>query len=144
MEKIKILWIDDDINRSALRPFIDEFNDKGFEIIGAENPDEIDKILAKQQDIQCIIIDMLMPHGKKISFEDSHGGLRTGLKILKNLKTNTKLDHIKKIVFTIVDDTNTDIQSYCVNNDIPYFKKHDYYTDTFVEKIKEILSKATE
>jgi DNA-binding NarL/FixJ family response regulator len=133
LKKNKILWIDDDIHRMALKPYIDEFKDKGFDILGAENPDEIDKILAEQDHIQCIIIDVSMPHGEKIAYDEAKGGMRTGLIVLKKLI----LKRIVKVVFTIVDDM--EMRKFCDENGIEYLKKQDYFTNTFVDKVKKIL-----
>ena len=142
MEKIKILWIDDDINRMALKPYIDEFYDNGIKIIPAESPDESDKILSEQKDFQCIIIDLSMALGENINCGEAKSGMMTGLIVLKKLIANTELDKIKKIVFTIVPDT-AEVQGYCNANNVYYLRKRDHMTDTFVEEIKKIISTET-
>ena len=134
----KILWIDDDVRRPELSVDIDEFNENGFEIIKADNPDECNEIISQRQDFECIIIDISMPTGKNINFGEAKGGMRTGLIILKQLVNNEKLNDIQKVVFTIVDDE--DVRSYCEENNIPYLSKRKFLSDTFVERIKHILS----
>jgi CheY-like chemotaxis protein len=138
----KILWIDDDINRFSLMPYIDEFNEQGFTIIRVENPDEIgEKLSSNNNDFLCIIVDISMPPGEKISFGDAKGGMQTGLVILKELVEKTDLK-AKKVVFTIVE--NAEVREYCKNKQIPYLQKHKYFTDTFVREIEEILSQNNE
>jgi CheY-like chemotaxis protein len=140
----KILWIDDDINRYSLMPYIDEFNENGFEIVKAANPDESDIILSTQHDFQCIIVDVSMPLGENIKFGEAKGGMQTGLVYLQKLVDNANLNNVKKVVFTIVD--NSEMREYCKSQtpEILYLEKHRYFTDTFVQKIKNILSQNNE
>ena len=109
----KILWIDDDINRLTLQPFVDELEEEGYLVIRAENPDESDKILKKQLDFLCIIVDISMPLGERIEFGKAKGGMQTGLVILKELVENPNLNDVKKVVFTIVE--NAEVREYCNN-----------------------------
>lgn len=141
MEGIKkILWIDDDINRFSLMPYIDEFVEQGFLIIRVENPDEIDEQISLHlNDLQCIIVDISMPPGNNISFGEAKAGMQTGLVILKKLVENTALNSIKKVVFTIVD--NADVRDFCNSQmpKIPYLQKHKYFTDTLVSEIQKLV-----
>jgi CheY-like chemotaxis protein len=134
----KILWIDDDVNRYSLMPYIDEFKEKGFTIVKAENPDESDEILTKQKNFICIIVDISMPLGEKILFGEAKAGMQTGLIILKKLVDDSNLNVVKKVVFTIVDDA--EVREYCNKQtpSIPYLQKHNFCTDTFVAKIQEL------
>lgn len=142
MAKVKkILWIDDDLRRPELSIDIDEFNENGFEIIIADNPDECSEIIAKRHDFECIIIDISMPLGKSIDFGEAKGGMRTGLIVLKNLVNNKKLKKIQKIVYTIADDD--EVRDYCEDNNIPYLRKQMYLSDTFVDEVKHIISQQT-
>jgi CheY-like chemotaxis protein len=142
MEQLKkILWIDDDINRFPLMPYIDEFKEKGYTIVKAENPDESSKIINSNDDtFLCIIADISMPLGENIKFGEAKGGMQTGLVVLKELVDNPKLNSVKKIVFTIVDDG--EVRDYCNSQTppIPYLQKHKWLTDAFVEKIEEIIN----
>ena len=140
MEKLKILWIDDDINNWALRPYIDTFNENGFEIIHAKDPDESDRILTKSKDFRCIIIDLMMATGSKISHEESKGGIQTGLILLQKLMADESLSNIKKVIFTKINDLET--KNFCNVQEpaIPYLKKLDDTTGGFVDKIKLIIN----
>lgn len=135
--KIKILWIDDDIFRRKLQPYVDELNENGFEIIGVANPDDIDMSIDLHSDIQCIIVDISMPIGKSINANEAKMGMRTGLVVLQNLNNNANLNHIKKVIFTVTDDDV--VRAYCNDNGVPYLQKQNYLTDTFVKEIKRIL-----
>ena len=140
MEQVKkILWIDDDINRSPLMPFVDEFKEKGYAIVKAENPDEGFEIVSRQHDFLCIIVDISMPLGESIPFGEAKGGMQTGIVILKRLIDNPNLKNVKKVVFTIVDDA--DARAFCKSSTppIPYIQKHKFFTDTFVKEIEGII-----
>jgi len=149
MSTKKILWIDDDINRFALMPYVDEFQDRGYDIDKVENPDEINNIL-EQNPIPdgiivdlCmpmgIIVDVSMPTGKNIGYGEAKGGLQTGFVVLKRLMANPQLNNVKKIIFTIVD--NPEVRRYCEENGIEYLEKRNFLSDTFVNKVEEIISK---
>jgi DNA-binding NarL/FixJ family response regulator len=132
--KVKILWIDDDLDRLKLRPYLDRFEDANIEIIKVANPDDIDSAIAANSDIQCIIVDISMPTGEEIDVKESKQGMRTGLFVLKKLNANDNLKPIKKIVFTIVSDD--EVSNYCKSNNIPCEKKQEYTSGTFVEYVK--------
>jgi signal transduction histidine kinase len=136
--KMKILWIDDDINRLSLRPYIDEFHHNGFDVIGVENSDDIEKSIASNADILCVIVDLSMPIGKNFDVIEAKRGLRAGFAILQELNKNYRLSHIPKIVFSIAEDPK--VYQYCVSNSIKYLLKYDYSPNTFVETIKNIIN----
>ena len=138
--QMKILWIDDDISRFKLQPYIDEFEDNGFEIIKVSNPDDVEENIAGNDDIRCVILDISMPTGKKVSSELAKRGMRTGLLILKKLQEDPMLEFIKKVVFTIV--TDDEVRRYCQEHGIHHFKKQEYVADTFIEKIKKIIGES--
>ncbi|KAA6335362.1 hypothetical protein EZS27_016400 [termite gut metagenome] len=138
MESIKILWIDDDINRQVLKPYIDEFEENGFAIIGVANPDEIENKLNLMQNLKCIILDISMPYGTKIDPVEAKQGIKTGLIVLQQLVNNLSLKNIKKVVFTITD--NDEVRDYCDKNVIDYLEKKSFMAGTFVDRIKKIIS----
>jgi len=137
--KVKILWIDDDINRLKLQPYLDGFEDGGFEIIKVASPDDVDKTIESNSDIKCIILDVSMPTGESIGAKESRGGMRTGLLVLGKMVDNTSIGHIKKVVFTIV--SHAEVKDYCNSKGIPCLLKQDYVASSFVAKIKEIIKK---
>jgi CheY-like chemotaxis protein len=138
METIKkILWIDDDIYSQALKPYIDEFEENGFSVFGVANPDDIEDQIGLTPDLSCIILDISMPYGTKISPGEARLGMKTGFVVLQKLVDNPLLNNIKKIVFTITD--NGDIREYCKQKEIEYLAKMDYLAYTFVEKVKKLI-----
>jgi len=135
----KILWIDDDINDARLMPYADEFEGQGFTIVGVDNPDDIEETLSlNKNNFLCIIVDMAMPFGNKLNYGETKGGLLTGLTVLKELVENVKLNGVKKVVFTITDDS--EVKVYCKKQQIPYFQKQKYSTSELVEQIRKITT----
>ena len=132
-----ILWIDDDINRMALMPYIDELEEGGFKVIKASNPDEFEKILSENQDFDCIIIDVIMPLGQSREYANERGRMQTGKILLQKLIDNRLLPSVKKVVFTMAD--NADVRQYCDDHSVPYLEKQEFLSGIFVEEIKKIL-----
>ena len=138
--KKQIMWIDDDINKPILRPYIDELKEKDFDIIKVMKVDDVDCILQNEitDSLTAIIIDISMPPGKNISFREARGGLRTGKIILERLLSDESVSNVKKIVFTNVEDEV--VKRYCMENRIPYLKKEDFFSNEFVYYINELMN----
>lgn len=136
-ESITVLWVDDDINNSRLRVERDEFEENGITIIKAENPDECWEQLENSNKVDLIILDISMPLGVKIKPQESLGGMRTGLVLLKKLMEKEQTKGIKKIVYTIVDDN--DVMDYCSENNIPYLSKQEIFPEELVEEVKQMI-----
>ena len=136
----RILWIDDDIEGYPLIPYIDEFKVNGFTIVKAKNPDESEKILSKEHDFQCIIVDISMPCGNRIPMKAVKGGMLTGLVVLKELVDNPDLKNVKKVVFCAVVDK--EVQDFCEKQtpQIPCLKIIENAPHELVEKIEMIIS----
>ena len=136
-ESITVLWVDDDINNSRLRVERDEFEENKITIIRAENPDECWKQLNDSK-VDLIILDISMPLGENIQLQESLGGMRTGLVLLKKLMEDNRTKEIMKIVYTIVDDQ--DVKDYCSENDIPYLSKQEVFPEDLVKKVKQMMN----
>lgn len=138
----KIIWIDDDINRSFLRPYVVELMDNDFDIIKVNASDDVKNNLENMKgdnSLVAIIIDIAMPTGNIINFRKARGGLRTGIIILKDLLKNENYAKVPKIVFTNVDDE--EVKKFCKGNDIPYLKKVEYFPDMLVDEIMNLIDK---
>ena len=132
----RILWIDDDVNNSELQTEKFELEKNDFIVVGKETPDAGFEVLKTDTNFRCIIVDISMPRGKNISFEEARGGMRTGLIILKRLLADTRLNNIKKIVYTVIDDG--EIIKECENKNVLYIKKG-CLSSEFLECIKTQL-----
>lgn len=137
-EQKRIIWIDDDVKRASLRPYLDELFENGFDIEKVKNPDLIDSAFSNCPDFVAIIIDVLMPTGNSIGFKEANGGLWTGLIVLKRLLEDPRTSNKPLIVFTIVNDIV--VKEYCKKRGIPFLNKKDYNCSSFVDKIKELIN----
>lgn len=138
MEKKKIVWIDDDIDTSILRPYVDEFEENDFEIVKLESIDNLLPFLKEEANtISAILVDIIMPP-LHLDFKETRGGLRTGLVVLKNIKKEKSLNEIPLIVVTNVDDDI--VKAFCNQNRIPCIEKKNYFSDEFVAVIINIIN----
>ena len=103
--------------------------------------DDVDNILQNviTDTLTAIIIDISMPPGEKISFSEARGGLRTGKIILERLLSDESVSNVTKIVFTQAEDPV--VEQYCMDNNIPYLKKEDFFSDEFVDVIMALINK---
>lgn len=140
MKKKRIVWIDDDINKPKLLPYIDELEENNFEVIKVEKIDNLLSILKKEAErtLSAILVDINMPPGHH-DFRKTRGGLRTGLFILEDILKEDSLNNIPIIVFTNVDDIA--VNNYCTNKSILCLKKEDCFSYDFVITIDEIIKK---
>jgi CheY-like chemotaxis protein len=129
----KIVWVDDDIFTGALRAFVDEFNDNGINIEAVSNPDTFLESLHKN-DFDCLIMDIMMPRGEKLSSAETLGGIHTGLKLLDEY---LKVQYSKPIViFTILNDETVKI--WAQEHNVPYKLKQNEVPETFFEFITSL------
>ena len=140
MEKKRIVWIDDDINTKLLKGFVDEFEEKNFEVIKIETINNLLPILKieAEKSLSAIIVDIAMPPGH-LDFRETRGGLRTGIVVIKELLKEDSLKSIPIIVFTNVNDEV--VKVFCKDRSIPYLRKEDYFYNKFILEIEEIIKK---
>ena len=140
MEKKRIVWIDDDINTKLLKGFVDEFEEKNFEVIKIETINNLLPILKieAEKSLSAIIVDIAMPSGL-LDLRKTRGGLRTGLFVIEDFLKEDSLKSIPIIVFTNVNDVAVNV--FCKDRSIPYLKKEVYLSDEFVLEIEKIIKK---
>ena len=139
MAKRRIVWIDDDINTPILRPYVDEFEENNFEIIKVSGIENLISDLKKEAEktLSAILIDIIMPP-QHLDFRKTRGGLTTGVVIIEDILEDVSFKNIPIIVVTNVDDVA--INDYCKEKDICCIEKKDYFSDSFVSKIDEIIN----
>ena len=141
MKKNRIVWVDDQINTLLLEPYVDEFIDNGFEVIRVDRVfDGLISVLKAQvqTSLSAILIDIIMPPGD-LDFGETRGGMRTGIVVLQELMKEDSLKSIPIVVVTNADDET--VRSICLEYGIPYLQKSEFFADTFVTRIMEIIHK---
>ena len=128
-EEYRILWIDDDVNNPELQSEKDALEELGCIITPVTNPDyfEIDNVPL----YDCIIIDLSMPIGTKLTVAETNMGTRTGFVLLKKIKE--KYPNSKAIMYSVFEAP--DVMDYCMDNGIPYWKKSRLKADDFALNI---------
>lgn len=139
MERVNnIAWIDDDLIGTSLMPYIDELEESEFNVIRIYQLDDIVSTLNKITDLKLIIMDISMPIGEDISFQEAKGGTVTGLIVLERLKKDSNLKNIRKVIFTIVE--NEAVIKYSQDNNIPIIRKRVAKSSDFKTEIKKIIN----
>jgi CheY-like chemotaxis protein len=131
-----ILWLDDDIG--GIRPFKDELEDAGYEVLQTTNPDvfyqKLEELLPK---IVGIIMDIMLPTGQSVSQKESGSGIRSGLLIMQKLKSEERYLHLPIIVLTIVDDQ--DVIDWANDNNIEVLYKLETYPLELKQKVQDFF-----
>lgn len=129
MTNYNILWIEDDVNGPELMSERDALQERGCVVTPVINPDELK--ISKIRQYDCIIIDLMMPPGKKLSFQETRGGSKTGFVLLKKIKE--KYPDSKVVVYSVFNVPEARV--YCNENGIEYWTKSNYLADAFAENI---------
>ena len=138
MAKYKIIWADDEIKKSILEPYIDEFADNDIAIIKVDNVDDLLPTIREHAGVSliAILIDIIMPP-HNLDYGKTRGGLRTGVVLLELILGDDYLCNYPVVVVTNSDDAF--VTDYCRVHSLPWVKKEDFFTDTFVARIKELV-----
>ncbi len=98
---MKILFIDDETRR--MQPYVRELEDNNHEVVFQ---DDADRALFIIQDdtihLDLAVLDISMPPGKSVAFEDTREGFRTGLFLYERLRSVRP--YLKVIFLTNVSD----------------------------------------
>lgn len=133
MTKYSVLWIDDDVNGPELMSDRDALEERGCIVTPISNPDEFR--ISKTRKFDCIIIDLIMPSGKKLSFQETRGGARTGFVLLKTIME--KYPESKIVVYSVFNVP--EVRSYCESNNIEYLDKSDLLAEEFAACILKLI-----
>ena len=79
---MKLLWVDDDINKFTLGAYLDEFRDNSVDIIEINNPDQFLNEF-KEIEHDCLIMDIMMPTGSCLTSRETNAGFETGFKLVE-------------------------------------------------------------
>ena len=131
----KVLWIDDDVNGPELMSERNSLEEANCSITPITTPDELIYVDDPSK-FDCVIVDLSMPTGKKLTLQQTRGGSRTGLCILKELKKEHP--EIKAVVYTVFDIS--EVKEFCQKQGIKYLNKSDYLADDFADAIVKLIN----
>jgi CheY-like chemotaxis protein len=134
---MKVLFVDDDWRR--LERHVDELRDRGYTVTFESQVDPAIAILRDSANyFDLIILDISMPPGKEMFFQDTVGGTRTGVALydlVRNLRPNVKI-----IALTNVPDKG--VANYFHNEDpnlCRFVRKPEALPFRFGELVSEFL-----
>lgn len=134
-----ILWLDDDINRSSLRNFVETVEEE-FCVIRVENPKEALSVLEERSEqLTLFIIDIIMPTSNLFDRDRVKGGTSTGIEFLKLIKKDAKYDKLPIMFYSIRFDQEA--LSYAEDNGMPFVVKQRTPLSEFLAKVKSVVKK---
>ena len=111
---MKIIWLDDDVNRSTLKAYYDELTDAGKKVIRFNNPDSFLSEFAKIEH-NVLIVDIMMPTGNILTKEESKAGYETGIAVVKRYKKQFPNNRV--IIFSILPPDSIKIIANSLNTE---------------------------
>lgn len=137
MNNYKILWLDDQIDQSYLRPHTIQFELDNCEVVRFKEPDSFLKYIENctPDGVGFIIIDVSMPIGEKLSKEHITDNF-VGKVILEKIKKSS-FGKIPRMIYTNMDIQDT--KDYCTKEEIPYVDKGKVGYKELVEWVKSII-----
>ncbi len=85
----KILLIDDDF--LPMQYYVSKLNKEGWEVIHLKDADKALEYLIQasnvnSNDIALVLLDVMLPYGKKYTSEETEEGLKTGIFLLEDIR----------------------------------------------------------
>jgi CheY-like chemotaxis protein len=135
-----VLLVDDD--RLPMEYYVRALEQKGFEVKQCFEPDNALELAAKEcSEICAIVLDIMMPPGKKYDDVDTHQGLITGLFLLDDLRRHCPDTPV--VVLTNVRNPKT-LDKLKGKPLVEVVQKMDYPPFEFAELVDKITKKHKE
>ena len=130
-----ILFIDDEKRYSQI--YKEELELSGYKVVYFNDvADSLDFFNKNYENILVVILDIMMPPGKKFKLEDTEYGLRTGIKLYELIRE--KSPEIPVIIFTNVTEENV-IKKFQKEKQCFYILKENFFPSELVEEIQKII-----
>ena len=137
MPKQKILWIDDEFADvlHGLIAYVDELESKkgGFEVVRIPHPDEaLERLEQEAEDFACFIVDIVLPHGERITKGESQAGNLAGIILKRKILEMEKYRDVPVVVLTALP---------CGGQIVTQHGEADWYfkADVSAEALREII-----
>ena len=142
-EKSKILWVDDTFANELheLMAYQYQLEKKGeFDLVKIYNVDEALKVLETgNENFACIILDIMMPYGTRMTKADTEDCTRTGIILARKIRLMDKYKDVPIVLLTGVL-LSPETQAKCKKEDLPCFIKADITPKDFLKEIQKIAN----
>ena len=146
--KQRILWVDD-VFRNVLHDlmaYVDELEGSkgGFEVVTKTNPDDALTMLEKQTEkFACIILDIMLPFGEKITRGEAQAGNTTGVILENMIREIDMYKNVPIVMLTGVRRHEKIVIEYLKRKSKDCFFKADISAEKFREHIQTRIQEAS-
>ena len=136
-----ILFIDDEPRiMDSYRLYLElELAPHGYEVVFHSKVDEAFEFFEKHLDaIDLVILDIMMPTGKRFSSLQTDWGLRTGIAFYEEIRVQQPT--IPVLIFTNYFDEDVE-KRFRQDRNCRFCQKADYLLDEFVREVEDMLSR---
>lgn len=134
-----ILFIDDEA--AIMGPFRDFLELKmapyNQQVVFHSNVDEALSFFEKHVgELDLVILDIMMPHGKRFGSEKTNGGLKTGISFYERIRELSS--DLPVIIFTNFYDEDVE-RKFRQDSNCRFLQKVDFLLEDFVAEVKQVL-----
>lgn len=130
-----ILFVDDE--KLQMEGFVIELELSGYEVEFKRYVDEAwDCLVSNRQAVDLLILDIMLPAGKKFNNEENHKGLRTGVWFFDEVRAH--FADLPVIIFTNVSDLRV-AKKFEKEENCKFFSKPNLSEEQLVVEIKSLL-----
>jgi len=130
-----ILFLDD--NPSRMENAVEELRMRNFQVHFEQNVDSALAFIDKHSsEIDALICDIMMPHGTRLSSEQTRDGLRTGISVLEIARSLQPT--LPTIIFSNVSDDELR-KTLKGDERCLFLEKPNYLSASFADKVRDFL-----
>jgi len=140
--KSKILWVDD--------TFVNELHDVmayedeltyigGYDVVKKYRVDDaLDILETGEEEFSCIILDIMMPYGKRLKAGETEAGTKTGIVLAVRIR---QMDKYKKVPIVLHTGVRSIYESLIEikNNIFPCLLKAEISAEDFLKEIQNAI-----
>jgi CheY-like chemotaxis protein len=133
-----ILFVDDE--ERPINTFMEELTRSGYDVkLETTIEGALRYFRANFDQIQLVVLDIMMPYGEVFSAAETEGGLRTGVRLYKKLREESR--ELPVIIFTNVSAQPIE-EAFSDQPRCRFLTKIDFFPFEFREEVASMLSRS--